>query len=70
MTVKCENFENRTKDVTIGYSTAYVIYFIIAVFGSIGCLGRNPDFKDKATISDFFLAGDIAMLLLNVFFSF
>ena len=67
-TCKNEKFEDITKDTTYGYFYAYIIYAIITIFGTIGCLGRKPLDSSITIISDLFDDKDPSVLIMNLFF--
>ena len=56
--------------MTQGYLFAYIIYFFITIFGSIGCMGRKDIDSSIRIITDLFPEDSIAILIVSCFFSF
>ena len=67
-TCKNEKFEDNTKDVSYAYFYALIIYVFIAIFGTIGCLGRKQLDSSVTIISDLFDHKDPSVLIMNFFF--
>lgn len=63
------NYTKNTRDLSIAYFLAYLIYAFVGVIGYLAVFGREPSSIPTHTVIDYFSPNDLSVFVVSFLFA-